>query len=262
MCIVAIAWQLYDKLPLVLLSNRDEFLDRPTEPAHQWTDMPIFAGRDKQSGGTWLGFHQTKDGEQNRRWAAVLNFRDGEPSKPEQVSRGQLVTDFLASELTPMQFAKQIKLTDYAGFNLIVGDAKQAVLVNNRGYPPTALHAGLHVISNGAPDDRWFKCERLRIRVTQEVLPLLQQNKHPASQQIINWQDTAFAVLADTLQAPSVDMLPDTGMPIELEQALSSVFIEHDRLPNYGTRTQSLLTLSANTGFNLSVIDKKYQAGF
>lgn len=36
MCIVAIAWQLFDKLPLVLLSNRDEFLARPTEPLHQW----------------------------------------------------------------------------------------------------------------------------------------------------------------------------------------------------------------------------------
>ena len=31
MCIVAIAWQLFDELPLVLLSNRDEFLQRPTE---------------------------------------------------------------------------------------------------------------------------------------------------------------------------------------------------------------------------------------
>ena len=30
MCIVAIAWQLFDELPLVLLSNRDEFLQRPT----------------------------------------------------------------------------------------------------------------------------------------------------------------------------------------------------------------------------------------
>ncbi|WP_284143806.1 NRDE family protein [Psychrobacter sp. WY6] len=31
MCIVAIAWQLFDELALVLLSNRDEFLQRPTE---------------------------------------------------------------------------------------------------------------------------------------------------------------------------------------------------------------------------------------
>ena len=42
MCIVAIAWQLFDELPLVLLSNRDEFLQRPTESLHQWSDQPIF----------------------------------------------------------------------------------------------------------------------------------------------------------------------------------------------------------------------------
>nr|WP_241878751.1 NRDE family protein [Psychrobacter sp. PraFG1]UNK05339.1 NRDE family protein [Psychrobacter sp. PraFG1] len=36
-----------------------------------------------------------------------------------------------------MAYARQIELQAYAGFNLIVGDNKQAVLVNNRGYPAT-----------------------------------------------------------------------------------------------------------------------------
>ena len=54
MCIIAIAWQLFDDLPLVTLSNRDEFLDRPTTPAHQWADKPILQG-EIISGGTWLG---------------------------------------------------------------------------------------------------------------------------------------------------------------------------------------------------------------
>lgn len=81
MCIAAIAWQLFDEMPLVLLSNRDEFLQRPTTPAHQWIDMPIYAGRDDQSGGTWLGIHQqtlSSDNvqsenvfNQNGRWAAA-----------------------------------------------------------------------------------------------------------------------------------------------------------------------------------------------
>ena len=57
MCIAAIAWQLFDELPLVILSNRDEFLQRPPH-RHQWSDLPIYAGRDDQSGGTWLGMHQ------------------------------------------------------------------------------------------------------------------------------------------------------------------------------------------------------------
>ncbi|MGP5063056.1 NRDE family protein [Psychrobacter celer] len=247
MCIVAIAWQLFDEVPLVLLSNRDEFLQRPTEPLHQWPDKPIYAGRDQQSGGTWLGIHQVMhDGlyEQNGRWAAVLNFRDGVQAGADERSRGALVTDFLTSDKSPMDFARQIELQDYAGFNLIIGDALQAVMVNNRGHAPTPLYAGLHVISNGQPDDGWFKTEKLRGRLRQEVLPLIAEDSSPAY-----WQDAAYAVLSDNRQAPA-DQLPDTGMSREVEQMLSSVYIEpvafdqrQAPLPTYGTRTQSILTL-------------------
>lgn len=247
MCIVAIAWQLFDELPLVLLSNRDEFLQRPTEPLHQWADMPIYAGRDSQSGGTWLGIHQELHSDfhqQNGRWAAVLNFRDGVLARPDERSRGELVTGFLTSELSPMAFARQIGLQDYAGFNLIIGDSRQAVMVNNRGHAPTPLYAGLHVVSNGQPEDSWFKTERLRGRLRQEVLPLIAEDSS-----LEYWQDAAFNVLSDTTPAPA-DRLPDTGMATEIEQALSSIYIEpiafgntEQNVPTYGTRTQSILTL-------------------
>ena len=253
MCIVAIAWQLFDELPLVLLSNRDEFLQRPTESLHQWLDKPIFAGRDKQSGGTWLGIHQEQHGdfyEQNGRWAAVLNFRDGVQASNDERSRGALVADFLTSTMSPMDFARQISLQEYAGFNLIIGDAVQAVIVNNRGHAPTPLYAGLYVLSNGQPEEGWFKTERLRGRLRQEVLPLISENsKHEY------WQEAAFAVMSDNTLA-TVDNLPNTGIDLKIEQALSSIYIEGANLtgtnstginptalPSYGTRTQSILTL-------------------
>ncbi|TXD96166.1 NRDE family protein [Psychrobacter frigidicola] len=270
MCIVAITWQLFDELPLVLLSNRDEFLQRPTEPLHQWLDKPIYAGRDSQSGGTWLGIHQQqqriqleaqpktqasnlKYDEQNGRWAAVLNFRDGVQATVSERSRGELVTDFLTSDISPMAFAREINLQDYAGFNLIIGDAKQAVIVNNRGYAPTPLYAGLHVFSNGQPDESWFKTERLRARLRQEVLPLIGENSH-----FDYWQPAAFDVLSDNTKAPP-DKLPQTGVANNIEQALSSVYIEpmalatlnlnlKTSMPTYGTRTQSILTLRNEKG--------------
>ena len=251
MCIVAVAWQLFDELPLILLSNRDEFLQRPTEPLHQWTDKPIFAGRDKQSGGTWLGVHQQQHADlykQNGRWAAVLNFRDGVQASNDERSRGALVTDFLTSTLSPMDFARQISLQEYAGFNLIIGDTMQAVIVNNRGHAPTPLYAGLYVLSNGQPEEAWFKTERLRSRLRQEVLPLISENSD-----FKYWQDAAFNVLSDNTPAPR-DALPETGVPIEIEQALSSIYIEaasltnlETSLPTYGTRTQSVLTLSSRS---------------
>ena len=251
MCIVAVAWQLFDELPLVLLSNRDEFLQRPTEPLHQWADKPIYAGRDAQSGGTWLGIHQQQQTglyKQNGRWAAVLNFRDGIQASNDERSRGALVTDFLTSTLSPMDFARQISLQEYAGFNLIIGDTMQAVIVNNRGHAPTPLYAGLYVLSNGQPEEAWFKTERLRSRLRQEVLPLISENSD-----FKYWQDAAFNVLSDNTPAPR-DALPETGVPIEIEQALSSIYIEaasltnlETSLPTYGTRTQSVLTLSSRS---------------
>lgn len=220
----------------------------------------MYAGRDQKSGGTWLGIGQAEATQsrlhevnaavaenqqcavsrQTGRWAAVLNFRDTVQATPEQQSRGMLVTDFLLSELSPMQFARQLELQAYAGFNLIVGNHEQAVIVNNRGHAPTALPAGLHIVSNGQPEAGWFKSQRLRGRVRQEVLPLIAQ-KQP-------WTKAAFAVLSDTTPAPSLAHLPDTGMPTSLEQALSAVCIDTPELPDYGTRTQSILTMQTKAG--------------
>ncbi|WP_019672692.1 NRDE family protein [Psychrobacter lutiphocae] len=286
MCIVAIAWQLFDEMPLVLLSNRDEFLARPTTSVHQWLDAPIYAGRDNTSGGTWLGIHQKQVNgseallRQNGRWATVLNFRDGIQATENQRSRGELVTNFLTSDVSPLVYAKQIDLQAYAGFNLIVGDDKQAVIVNNRGYPPTPLYSGLHVISNGQPDDEWFKCEKLRGRVRQEILPLIAESFEFYKGDMSYWQPAAWEVLSDSRQAPKGTALPDTGMPSELEQSLSSICIDTPKLPNYGTRTQSILTLKQTiinkeqspnqykdnmTDFNkkleLTLFSREYKAG-
>ena len=71
MCIVAIAWQVLDDMPLCLISNRDEFYQRPSSHLKQWENSPIIAGQDLQSGGTWMGI--TPIG----RWAVLTNFRDG-----------------------------------------------------------------------------------------------------------------------------------------------------------------------------------------
>ncbi len=148
-----------------------------------------------------------------------------------------------------MAFARQINLQDYAGFNLIIGDAEQAVIVNNRGHAPTALHSGLHIFSNGQPDEGWFKTEKLRGRLRQEVLPLIGEDSG-----LDYWQDAAFTVMSDKTLAPA-DELPETGVAKPIEQALSSVFIApivlNDtaiKMPSYGTRTQSILTLRYERG--------------
>jgi uncharacterized protein with NRDE domain len=92
MCIVAIAWQVLDEMPLCLISNRDEFYQRPSSLLKQWENSPIIAGQDLQSGGTWMGITPTG------RWAVLTNFRDGKDQTSYSTSRGHLIQSFLESE--------------------------------------------------------------------------------------------------------------------------------------------------------------------
>lgn len=245
MCICAVAWRLFDDKPLVLFANRDEFFERPTAPLGYWQNSPIVAGQDLTAGGTWLGLNT-----HHHKWAVILNFRDIIKDKPNfSTSRGQIIRDFLGSELSPVQFANRLQLPAFDGFNLILGNREQAVMVNNKGYPVTVLPAGLYVVSNGQPDgfdkqEAWFKTARLRMRVRQEILPLIETRQ--------DFLSASFGVLADSTQAP-VDDLPQTGLSSEAELALSSIFIPPDRLGklfgrDYGTRCSSVLWLK-DTGF-------------
>ena len=230
MCIVALAWQVLEQTPICLLSNRDEFYARPTIQLHLWENTPIIAGQDLQSGGTWMGV--TASG----RWAVVTNFRDGQDKKTYDTSRGALVEDFLLSDLTPIRFAQQLeqKQQQYAGFNLFMGDQTHAVYMSNRGEAPQVLAKGVYVVSNGLMSEHWEKTAHLRKRFTQEFLPMLQDN---ANQDDI--ENAAWDILEDERKVIP-ELLPATGISYEMEQLLSSTFIQS---PIYGTRCSNFLNM-------------------
>jgi len=55
MCLIAFAHNCHPEYRLILGANRDEYRNRPAEPAVFWSDAPhLLARRDKQAGGTWL----------------------------------------------------------------------------------------------------------------------------------------------------------------------------------------------------------------
>ena len=234
MCIVAFAWHVLDGLPLCLISNRDEFYHRPASQMHAWQDSPIIAGQDLQSGGTWMGI--TAQG----RWAIITNFRDGQDKTQYPTSRGHLIQNFLSSQQTPIRFAQQLEKhqRDYAGFNLFVGDRNQAVYMSNRGEAPQVLAKGVYVVSNGLMSEPWEKTRHLRKRFTQELLPLLQLSK--AQQQDYDLHYAVWDILQDQRKV-AIAQLPQTGIGIEMEQLLSSTFIQS---PVYGTRCSNFLRLS------------------
>ncbi|MDP5291474.1 NRDE family protein [Oceanimonas sp. CHS3-5] len=206
---------------LRVLANRDEFHARPTAPAGWWPDSPgLWAGRDLQAGGTWLGV--TRGG----RFAALTNFREGAPQSGKR-SRGELVSGFLAGEHSPAGYLQRVLAEGegYAGFNLLVGDLLSRELHyggNRPGGEPRPLQAGIYGLSNGLLNTPWPKTVRLK-----RGLAALPHDDDSA----------ALALLSDATMAPDA-ALPETGVPLELERRLSSVFITGD---NYGTRAQTVL---------------------
>lgn len=224
MCLIVFAWRPRHALPLVLAANRDEFHARPSQPLGAWVDAPdILAGRDPVSGGTWLGV--TREG----RFAAVTNIRD--PRQPRgELSRGTLTEAFLRSGQAPLDYLREVaaRSRQYTGFNLLVGDGDTLGHLNSRQGRPQLLAPGLYGLSNASLDTPWPKLARARQRFAEQLGEAT--------------PETLFALLADRRPAPD-EALPDTGVPLEWERLLSSIFIQSE---TYGTRASTALIRHAD----------------
>lgn len=142
--------------PFLLLSNRDEFLERPSAPLEY--HQGILAGRDLRSGGAWLGFGP------NGGWAVLTNLPGPAPVDPP--TRGTLVQNFLTSTLSPEAYAQTIDPQQYAGFNLLLGRGDQLRYLSNQA-APRSLPPGLHVLGNTPIDEESPRTRRARQRVEQ-----------------------------------------------------------------------------------------------
>ena len=154
MCLILFALRQHPDYPLIVIANRDEYYARPTRSAHWWEDSAgIFAGRDLQAQGTWLGVNR------NGRFAAVTNVREPESMAPGKLSRGNLPREFLAGDEPPESFLTRIKpdADAYAGFNLLIGDSNGLYFYSNRQTEVTPVPAGIYGISNGLFDEAWPK---------------------------------------------------------------------------------------------------------
>ncbi|MFD4836924.1 NRDE family protein [Achromobacter sp. NPDC058515] len=228
MCLAVLALHALPGIPVLIAANRDEFHERPTLPAAQWADAPdIYAGRDGLAGGTWMG--ATARG----RYALVTNFREPGRHLDPAPSRGALVEDFLRGAMSPQAYLADVHRTDqaYNGFNLIVGDTREAWYLSNRNGGPQALAPGVYALSNHLLDTPWPKLARTKAAFAAE----LQNGPQPDLTAL-------FAALADPNPADDAD-LPATGLPLDRERLLSSPFIVS---PNYGTRSSSVLALRAD----------------
>jgi uncharacterized protein with NRDE domain len=223
MCVVAFAWQLHPRWQLVLAGNRDEFHARPTAGLAAWPDSGVIAGRDLQSGGTWVGL------DRRGRVAVVTNVRDGIGQQHQGPSRGALPRAFLDGSMDAGGTTGNMltAASAYAPFNLMLADATGCWHLGNHPLQREALATGVHGISNGRLDAPWPK--------TRHLASALQA-----------WVDAGdddlrplWAALGDERIAMDAD-LPDTGVGIDLERRLSPAFIRGDA---YGTRASTIIAV-------------------
>ena len=224
MCLIAFAYKVSAAYPLILITNRDEFYDRPTQKVHYWDkemDPEILAGKDLKAGGTWLGVSK------NGKWAALTNYRDMENIKKDAPTRGDLVPQFLKSKVSGDEYLLELKkeATKYNGFNLLVGDKNNIFHYSNISDKITKIQPGIHGVSNALLNTPWPKLKR-----AQEMLRNKIQNNDLSTTALFN-------LLYDKTKA-SENQLPTTGLSKELEKEVSSIFIDTE---NYGTRCSTLL---------------------
>ena len=214
MCLIALAYKVHPEYPLILAANRDEFLDRPADPARFWPAEPhVLAGRDRKAGGTWLGITTTGH------FAALTNYRDLRTPPVQGPSRGVLVRQALEPGFRPT--ATQ----NYDGFNLIYGPLKALRYHSNIRLADIELAPGVHGLSNHLLDTPWPKVQRAKAAMATVAIA-----ETPSSEAL-------FELLADDHVADDAS-LPDTGLDRERERALSAICI---RMEGYGTRCSTVV---------------------
>lgn len=222
MCLIFLSLNNHPTYKLIIAANRDEFYQRQTAPADYWKDQPqILGGRDLEASGTWLGMNK------NGRISLVTNYRDLKNLKQQAPSRGALVSDYLTTQTTAEQYLNQVSPNAhlYNGFNLLVGNPDELWYLSNYQHGVQRVANGVHGLSNALLNSPWPKVEKGKEKF--EAI-IREQTIEPAS---------LFTMLFDEERAAD-DQLPDTGVGLERERMLSSMFIKS---PNYGTRCSTIV---------------------
>jgi uncharacterized protein with NRDE domain len=221
---------------------------------HLWSEKNIIAGKDLKAGGTWLGVTSEKINN-TYKFSALTNYRQKDAQQSESMSgakvtppsRGELVIKALTEEPPILNSYLQSQSHHYQGFNLIHGDVSadetQLFCFASKQECQHKLTAGFHSICNGALDDIWPKMARGK--------NLLEDYVKQTSDIDV---ERLFSLMQDNTVAPD-ELLPCTGIPLEWEKKLSSIFIKSS---DYGTRSTTILTL--DTDNTMQLYQKEYNA--
>lgn len=231
MCLLIFSYKMIPDVNLAVAANRDEFYARPTLPlGYLDNNRTVIGGRDLEAGGTWMGATTTG------KFAALTNYRQGGAGKSGLSSRGEIVLDFLSSDISAEKFSTELfdKARKYDGFNFICCDGRQLVYFSNRGPEPQILGPGLYGVSNSLLDVPWPKVKRAK----QSLAPHLTGDVSIDIAQA--GRDEIINMLQDQ-HVPADEDLPDTGVGLSWERTLGSIFIDS---PGYGTRSSAIVFMT------------------
>ena len=226
MCLLFFSYRTTPGYRLVVAANRDEFVARPTAGLNFLdAKKTLLGGRDLQGGGTWLGITA------GLRFAAITNYRDPASNRLTAPSRGEILINYLMGTMGASEYLETLALTasNYNGFNLILADPLGLYYYSNKTGGPRILAPGFYGLSNHLLDSPWPKVLRgkqlLRPHMvdTASIDPLL-----------------LFDLLADNHRPPD-HQLPETGVGIEWERILATIFIDTS---TYGTRSSAVITVT------------------
>lgn len=242
MCLILFAYKVHPRYPLILIANRDEHYDRPTQSLHWWAqEQGILAGRDLESGGTWMGVNRIG------RIAAVTNVRNGIPTPGHFKSRGELTAAYLTDQQGDHPFAEKLKASasSYRGYNLLFGSIIRLFYFSNLKGKLEEIQPGIHGLSNAEFNTPWPKVTRGKKKLAKKL-----SETDPDPQSLLD-------ILSDRTIPPD-DQLPDSGVGLEAERLLSSMMISG---ANYGTRCSSVILIDNQKQFSVYEQERAPQEG-
>jgi uncharacterized protein with NRDE domain len=229
MCTILAAVGVWPETPLVIAANRDEALDRPASGPQLWQPgevaaRAVFAPRDLQAGGTWLGLNDAG------LFVGITNRRA--PADPSRRSRGEVVFAALGAADHARARARMLELEAraYNPFHLLLADRDGAVIIWSDGehLHEQTLAPGVHWLTErsfGAGDSR-------RHEFLAELVTTIASGPAPDP---ARWR----SILADHR--------PHHAGEREGLIGLDSMCV-HARPLNYGTRSSTLIELGRERG--------------
>ena len=231
MCLILLAFQAHRDVTLLLAGNRDEFFRRPSAPPAVIAANPaIFAGRDLEAGGTWMGRNEAG------LMAALTNRRNPAAHLPADArTRGEIVVKLLGHRQPELaaEWLEGLALDRYQPFSVLFGDPTRFYyFCSEEQGPPRSLAPGFYALSNSTLDDRsWPKVDRSH--------RFFEENRSLPGEELV---EKIQAFLAD---ATPPDDREGKDRQEEIHGALGAVFITTEV---YGTVSSTLLTAGGTLG--------------